>query len=111
MQLDYNNVEANYDEIICVLTDIASECDIFERFEYRIKEDYMDGLTTRLYKRVALQYGKEYLSQIGEDYPQWVSFIDYLLDNSNFLNKGLKTRNRKNFDRKAFWVHIKTKGR
>jgi len=111
LQLDYNNIEVNYDEIIYVLTSIANECNTFERFEYRIKHDYTDGLTARLYKRVALQYGKEYLSQIGEDFPLWVNFIDYMLDNNGFLNKGLKTRNRKYFDRKAFWEHLSlTKG-
>jgi hypothetical protein len=63
----------------------------------------MDGYTARLQKHVTKQYGKEYLPQIGEDFNNWTAFIDYMLENGRFLNKGLKTRNRKNFDRKAFW--------
>ena len=105
MILDYNNIEANYDEMISILTEIANECSSLEELENRIKHDYTDGYTARLHKHIAKQYGKEYLSQIGEDFKHWVGFINYMLEtqNSSFLNKGLKTKNRKHFDRKAFW--------
>jgi len=108
MILDYNNIEANCSEMIFILAGIANECSSFEMFEYRIKNDYEDGYTSRLYKHVAKQYGKEYLSRIGNDFEQWVNFIDFMLENSSFLNKGLETRNRKHFDRRAFWEQNKT---
>ena len=100
---DYTNVSINYDEVIAILNQLAGECESFEEFERRIKEDYEDGLTARIYKHVARQYGKEYLSQIGEDFRCWERFIDYMLDHSAFLNKELKTRSKKYFDRPAFW--------
>lgn len=104
MVLDYNNIEINYNNIINVLTDLKNESKTFQEFEYRIKDDYIDGLTMRLYKLVASQYGKEYISQMPADERNlWANFIDYMLDNSNFLNKELKTRNKKHFDREAFY--------
>jgi len=110
MILDYNNIEANCSEMIFILTGIADECGTYEMFEHRIINDYEDGYTSRLYKHIAKQYGKEYLSQIGNDFEQWVRFIDFMLENSGFLNKGLKTRKRKHFDRRAFWEqHQNTK--
>jgi hypothetical protein len=103
MILDYTNIPANYDEVIAILTQLAGECESYSEFERRITDDYEDGLTSRLHRHVARQYGKEYISQIGDDFRSWVSFIEYMLDNSSFLNKGLKTRNRRYFDRAAFW--------
>ena len=107
MILDYTNIPANYDEVIAILTQLAGECDSYSEFERRITQDYEDGLTPRIHRHIAQQYGKEYISQIGDDFRGWVGFVDHMLDNGSFLNKGLKTRASKHFDRAAFWNQVK----
>lgn len=107
MILDYNNIEANYNEIILVLKQLVKESKNYDEFEYHIKDDYLDGFTARLYKLIAKQYGKAYIGQIPfEERTAWIQYIDYILDHSNFLNKEIKTRCRKYFDRETFWNNI-----
>jgi len=107
-KFDYNQSEFDGDVLKNILLSKMNSFTSFEDMERYVRNSY-DGFWSDVNLIAAKQLGKKYLSQV-ENYQWYFEYFDFLADRdfAKAINKGLKTRNRKYADKKAFFEKYKT---